>query len=473
MWVVKVLKDFKPSLKFLYMNIFSGIMVIIALFINLNGSGTLKKVLFYSISLSLVIGYLVFLISQYNFKESEHLKKLKKNEVSYRALSEKYEAVLSNIREVIFQLDSEGNILYVNNSWENLTKFSLNESIGKNILQFVLDEEIKGINSKIQEKILNNEIHITTKELSTKIVEFSMFPLYDADGKMTGYTGTLNDVTVRKEQEQLIKDGKQFVESINQNLEKRIQVEVAKNRQKDHILIQQSRLAAMGEMIASIGHQWRQPLNSLSLLIQDVQEALDFGEINDQYIDSFTKESMIQIKHMSQTITDFRKFYRPNKDRSIFSITDSIEDALLIFCSSLKNHAIHVEFEYRGQQMAYGFPNEYSQVVLNILTNARDAFVTSNIQNRKLHIKIEETEEFYIAEFTDNAGGIDPVLLEKVFDPYFTTRPHGTGIGLYMTKMILENMNGNVKVKNTGDGARFSLSVPKVKAGIIPEIAAV
>jgi len=262
---------------------------------------------------------------------------------------------------------------------------------------------------------------------------------------------------------------------VNQNryLEKRIQEEVIKNKQKDHILIEQSRLAAMGGMVASIGHQWRQPLNNLSLLIHDVREALEFGEIDDQYIDRFTRESMLQIKHMSRTINDFRKFYKPNKEKILFSVGDSIEEALSIFSMSLKNHGIQVEFEYRGQQMAYGYPNEYSQVVLNILTNARDAFVQKDINNRKIRINISETGEIVTAEFIDNAGGIEPTLLKKVFDPYFTTRQNGTGLGLYLTEMILKKMNGSVSVDNTGDGARFCVSVPKITAAIKPEVVSV
>jgi PAS domain S-box-containing protein len=423
--------------------------------------------------LILAMGYFFFLTAQYIIKGRELMKKLKVNEESYRTLAEKYEEVVSNIREVIFQLDPEGRILYVNNSWEKMTEFSVQESIGKNILSFLMEEEVKGLHSQIEAKLLNGEFVLITKKLNKKNVEFSMLPLYDADGSMHGYSGTINDITERMEQELIIKAGKQYVEKLNQNLEKRIQKEVSKNRQKDHILIQQSRLAAMGEMIASIGQQWRQPLNSLSLLIQDVSEALDYGEINDQYIDKFTKESMIQIKQMSQTINDFRRFYRPNKEKSPFSIADSIEDALSIFSTSLKNHDIQIKFEYRGQQMAYGFANEYSQVVLNILINARDAYVTKDNDNPRMFIKIDETEASLVTEFTDNAGGIEPALLEKVFDPYFTTRPHGTGLGLYMTKIILENMNGRIKVENTGDGAKFSVTVPKVMAGVIPELVSV
>jgi signal transduction histidine kinase len=258
-------------------------------------------------------------------------------------------------------------------------------------------------------------------------------------------------------------------EAINRRLEERLQQEIAKNKEKDLLLIQQSRLAAMGEMITTIGQQWRRPLKNLSHLIQDVKEADEFGEIDGQFVDRFTRESMLQINLMSRAINDFRKFYKPDHEKSTFSVGDAIEDALFIFSQSLKDHGIEVEFEYRGQQPAFGYPNEFSQAVLHILTNARDEFVESGSNNRVLVIKITETEQFIISEFTNNAGGIEPSLMHAIFAPYFTTKPHGTGLGLYMTKKIMENMNGQVSVENTGDGARFTLSVPKVKAAIKTE----
>jgi signal transduction histidine kinase len=257
----------------------------------------------------------------------------------------------------------------------------------------------------------------------------------------------------------------------NLHLEERLQKEISTNTLKDHMLIQQSRLAAMGELFASIGHQWRQPLNNLSLLIQDVSEAQEFDEINEQYINRFTKESMVLIKHMSRTINDFRKFYLPNKEKAVFSLSESIEDALSIFSLTLKNYNIFVHFEYRGQQQAYGYQNEFIQVILNILMNAKDAFVTHNIDNRRLSIKIVEDEWFYMTEINDNAGGIAPAMLDKIFDPYFTTRQNGTGLGLYMAKIILENMHGNIKAENTENGARFLLYIPKLTAERIQESA--
>lgn len=432
----------------------------------------LKDLIFIAV---LLISFLIILdriIQKKNLvKTRELLRKLRESEESNRVLVEKYEAVVSNIKEVIFQIDHEGKLLYANKSWTDLTGFTIGESLGKCILDFIELTEINGLQSNIQSKLFTGELYLTTKDQKEKIVEISMLPLISTDGGMNGYSGSINDVTERKEQERFIQESKQYVEKLNFDLEKRVQEEVRKNRQKDHMLIQQSRLAAMGEMIASIGHQWRQPLNSLSLLIQDVPEAVEFGEINSEYANKFTKESMILIKHMSQTIQDFRKFYLPNKEKAPFSLSESIEDALSIFSISLKNHNIDVRFEYRGQQKAFGNQNEFSQAVLNILTNARDTFVEKRIENRKLYITIKETPMFYSAEILDNGGGIESLLADKIFDPYFTTRPNGTGLGLYMTKMILENMNGSVKVENKGSGACFLLTVPKELPASVQESA--
>lgn len=250
-------------------------------------------------------------------------------------------------------------------------------------------------------------------------------------------------------------------------LEKRYEEEFEKNRQKEHMLIQQSKLAAMGEMIASIGHQWRQPLNHLSLLIQDVSEAVEFKEISDQYVEQFTTESMTQIKHMSQTINDFRRFYSPQKEKNIFSVGEAIEDSLSVFSSSLKSQNIQVEFEYGGEHMAVGYQNEFSQAILNILSNAKDAFIHRDVKSRILKINIIHKGPFYAAEFIDNAGGIEKDSIPKLFDPYYTTQPKGTGLGLYISKMILEKMGGSISAENTENGAKFHLFVPKASFGSI------
>lgn len=269
-------------------------------------------------------------------------------------------------------------------------------------------------------------------------------------------------VKKQKENEENYREMVEKYEVVVRNLENRVEEKAAKNRKSDHFLLQHSSFTLMSEMFSSIGYQWQQPLNSLSLLIQDVREALKFGEINDQYIDTFTKEGMIEINYMSRTINDFRKFYQPNNQKCTFSISDCIEKSLSLFSYNLKKHGIHVEFKYREEHMAYGYPNEYSQAVLTILTNVHNAFITNEVKERILDIKIAAEGCILVVDFTDNAGVIEPSLLSRVFEPNLTTRNIGTtGIGLYMSKIMIENMDGSVTVKNTGEGAQFRLSVPK------------
>lgn len=250
-------------------------------------------------------------------------------------------------------------------------------------------------------------------------------------------------------------------ETVVRDLENRVANETAISRQKDYYLLQQTRLASIGEMISTIGYQWHEPLNNLSLLIQDVREALQFGEINDQYISTFIKEGMIEINQMSRTMNDLQKFYQPNKQKGTFSISDCIEKALSLSASSLKNHNIHVEFEYREEHMAYGYPNDYCQAVLAILTTVRNAFIANQVKERLLDIKIGVEGSCLVVNFTDNSGVTQPSLLPNSFEPHFTNRNKENEMGLYMTKIMLENMDGSVTVNNTEEGAQFRLSVPK------------
>jgi len=248
---------------------------------------------------------------------------------------------------------------------------------------------------------------------------------------------------------------------INQNLEQGHQGENEKRKQIDPFFIQQSRFAQMGEMFESYGQEWQQPLNHLSLLIQDIREALEFGELSDRYIENFIYESMLQINHMSQAIHDFRKLYKPNKDKSPFSVADSIEDALAIFSPSLHQQKIMVNFVHRGQFMAFGYPNEFSQAVLNVLIRTKNAFIVKNSQTRILELNISETSQYIVAEISDNAGSIDRALMENAFGPCFSSTPKDMDFGLYVTKMILENMGGTVAADNSNLGTKYSLLVPK------------
>jgi len=249
-----------------------------------------------------------------------------------------------------------------------------------------------------------------------------------------------------------------------QALEIRVAEEVARNMEQERLLIQQSRLAAMGEMIGNIAHQWRQPLNALGLSLQNIKDAYEFGELDREYLHDTTEKSMRLIKKMSATIDDFRNFFKPNREKTAFNLAEAATQALEILAATFRHQDIHVHLDSDNAVMAWGFPNEYSQVLLNILNNAKEALLASRISGGAIHIRIARSGDLASVTVRDNAGGIPADILPKVFDPYFTTKEKGTGIGLYMSKMIIEgNMDGMIEARNVEGGAEFTVSCPLAK----------
>jgi len=233
-------------------------------------------------------------------------------------------------------------------------------------------------------------------------------------------------------------------------------------REKERMLIQQSRQAAMGEMIGNIAHQWRQPLNALGLMVQELAMSYELGDFSQKYLDDSVKSAMQVISHMSQTIDDFRNFFLPEKEKSNFEVGHTIHNAVAIIEASLKRHRIAVELNLEGNPVINGYPNEYSQVLLNLLLNARDALTERKIEKPRIAVRLCEREGRSVVTVSDNAGGIAPDIIEKIFDPYFTTKgpEQGTGVGLYMSKAIVEkNMNGRLTVMNSQAGAEFRIEV--------------
>lgn len=255
------------------------------------------------------------------------------------------------------------------------------------------------------------------------------------------------------------------------DLETRILEESSRRKQKDLILIQHSKHAALGEIISSTDQEWLKPLNSLSLLVQDVKDAREFGEIDDMYIDRFIMESMSQIKLLSRKVQDIRRFYQNNPEKNHFSVGDSIEEALTLLFSTLLTHKIHVDFEYRGQPIGYGYSNEFSHVIFRILTHVRDAFLDQGIvKNRKVSITLNETVEKVTVDILVHAGNMDLTHFQTVFDPSFATRSHGIHLGLYIAKISLENMDGQISVENKSEGIGILLALPKVNMRHTPKL---
>lgn len=247
--------------------------------------------------------------------------------------------------------------------------------------------------------------------------------------------------------------------------ERQVHAEIAKNRDKDHLMIRQSRLAAMGEMIGNIAHQWRQPLNALGLLLDDMRDAWIHQELTRDYLDASVATGRRLIDKMSSTIDDFRNFFRPDREPLPFSLEKAAQEALSVVEASFQNGDIETRLTTVRDAVVTGFPNEYAHVILNILGNARDAIrlrrERGEATSGRVEIVIDRNEDFAVVVIRDNGGGIPGAILDRIFDPYFTTREKGTGIGLYMSKMIIENnMNGRIEAGNAGEGAEFMITLP-------------
>ena len=234
----------------------------------------------------------------------------------------------------------------------------------------------------------------------------------------------------------------------------RQKTEVQKKLAEQEILLhQQSKLAAMGEMIGAIAHQWRQPLNALNMNIQNLEDDFEDGLIDEPFIQAFIEKNRKTIVFMSKTIDDFRNFFRTDKEKQSFSLLNAVHETIALQEAQFKNHAIDVEIE--GEDISlFSLKGEFQQTILNLINNAKDALVESGRCDKKITIQL--LGDALAVE--DNAGGIPEEILERIFEPYFTTKEQGkgTGIGLYMSKLIIEkNMGGILSVENRSEGARF------------------
>jgi signal transduction histidine kinase len=232
------------------------------------------------------------------------------------------------------------------------------------------------------------------------------------------------------------------------------------DREREQTLMQQSRLAAMGEMLGNISHQWRQPLN-VGLILQNVQMTYAREMLTKESLDKAVSRARELIAHMSQTIDDFRNYLSPEKVKSTFDVTAVVERAVSILGESLQGVQLHLD-KPDAPVLVEGYRNEYAQVLINILMNARDVLRDRKIGEPTVLVKVERQGARSVVTIADNAGGIAMEIIDKVFDPYFTTKgpDKGTGIGLFMSKAIIErNMDGSLTVRNTSEGAEFRIEV--------------
>lgn len=265
--------------------------------------------------------------------------------------------------------------------------------------------------------------------------------VFDEDKQPLVHHGTVIDITERKS----------------------VEIEL---HEKEEMILLQSRQAAMGEMISMIAHQWRQPLTAISMCVNNLIIDAELNELSNEKIKKLSYEINAQTQHLSKTIDDFKNFFKPDKERQTINIEDIFNEALQIISKSLEYNGIKLITEIgENIPIANTYSREILQVIINLLKNAKEAFEDKTIEDKKITVKIFYDENSIFLEVCDNAGGVDPNIIEKIFDPYFTTKneQNGTGLGLYMSKMIMEkHILGLLDVTNKDDGACFKLSIPVV-----------
>ena len=242
-----------------------------------------------------------------------------------------------------------------------------------------------------------------------------------------------------------------FIELDNHRLKLTTLIDITELKAKDRLLFQQSKMASMGEMIGNIAHQWRQPLSVISTCASGAKIEKEMNVLRDERLYESLDLIMENTQYLSKTIDDFRNFFKVDKDIEDFNINESIKKVLKLVKSSIQNHNIKVKTIFQDDLIIKGLPNEFLQVIINIINNAKDVIILNSVNERYIDIKTYKKENYCFIEISDNGGGVDESIISKVFEPYFTTKhkSQGTGIGLYMShQIIVEHMQGTISMKN-------------------------
>jgi nitrogen fixation/metabolism regulation signal transduction histidine kinase len=349
------------------------------------------------------------------------------------------ETLLNAIESPIFWQDFKGIVVDSNKTFCKLLDVNCNDLYGKKLEHFSENKNVKKIINVIDNYNLNveenNEFTFIDSNRKKKIFLIKQERFKDEKTKSEGFVTIFTDITKERE----------------------ITIEKQKNRQ---FIIQQSKLAEIGEVFSSIAHQWKSPLVEITAIAQELFYAKKCEEIKED--DSFVKDIMNQVTYMTNTINEFQKFIMPSNKKIEFNIKEAIERMLEIINHNIKYNSININLDIKENTnlIVYGYKNEFMQSFLNIINNAKDALLNIDYKNRNIEIKVFNEDKKLMITIKDNAGGINDKSMDKIFGAYYTTKEDGHGIGLYMTKVIIEDkMNGEISVENIDGGAMFTIKL--------------
>ncbi len=389
--------------------------------------------------LIILVLFIIVLIMRANIQRRKIVEKDLSNRIKFDKV------LLDTLPNPIYYKNTDGKFLGCNLSFAKLFNHKKEEVIGKTAFDFY-PEDVAKRNIAVDEELLKTQGTKTSEMTLHFNDKMRYFILNKAvyeniDETIGGIVCIMDDITQRVQE-------KQF-------------------------LIQQSKLAEMGDMVAAIAHQWNEPLVELSAQVQDIALSFQLEELKKIHMESFVKDSMVQIQYMSKTLSDFRNFLKPSTKKALFSIKKCLNEIFEIVGKQIFYSNINVTVEYVNQDedlLIYGYENEFKQVLLNIINNAKNKILEKNLElneKKNIDIKIFSTNKYNIIEISDDAGAIPLDVIGNIFDPYFTTKKEGTGFGLYMAKVIIEDkMQGKIRVRNDKNSVVFMIKMPnKITVG--------
>lgn len=382
----------------------------------------------------------------------EDITEMKKREEDIISQRKFLHTIIDENPNIIIVKDYEGKFVLVNQAIARLYNTTTEDMIGKSDADYNPNEDqVKHYLQSVQEIMDLDETKLVYEE-STDIVTGKIRYFQSIKKPITDRYGNkqlliiANDITDIKEAQKKLKDNEEMIHH-------------------------QSKMAAMGEMLENIAHQWRQPLSVITTSASSVKIHKEMGTLSDEFLDEVLDAIVKSGNHLSQTIDDFRDFFKPNRAKVRFNIVNTYKKALFLVSSKLKNREIDIVENIEDINL-FGFDNELIQVIMNLINNARDALEESELEYKYIFVDIfKDKENNAVLKILDNAGGIPVNVIGKIFEPYFTTKHKslGTGIGLYMCEEILvKHMNGEISVKNkefeyegnSFKGAEFTLKIP-------------
>ena len=374
---------------------------------------------------------------------------LKNYELEIQKEKDRFDLAIQGSNDGLWDWNPQTDEVYFSPRWKEMLGYGVDE-IESNLQEWnylIHPEDIDSVHRDIQihisgkTQVYKNEHRMKHKDGRWIWVLDRGKALIDKDGKALRFVGFHTDITYKKDYEQ--------------ELERKIDKALKENIKHLEILQQQTKMAAMGEMIGAIAHQWRQPLSVISSNIQGLKYDYEDGLINFDFIKDFISKNQKTIKFMSKTIDDFRSFFRLDKQKLNFNVKETTQSVIDMLSAQFNNNGITITL--KGDEFTYnGFKSEYQQVILNLINNAKDVLLQNKIQNPMIEIELKDKK----ITIKDNGGGISKDIIDRIFEPYFTTKEQGkgTGMGLYLSKMIIEeNMDGKLSVYNTKDGVLFEV----------------